>query len=683
MTGRPEQPAERDDRVTDAASTDGPVVILVVGGDRDRAERLATDVRAVTHGIVMTHVASDDTEAVAAAARVHDEGGVVPVVFVETDGSDGAGSDGAATAIALHLDGPLRTARLVLVTDRASLHGVDGALQVGAVHGMITRPWTPGGLAALLRAQLATFLVEHAPDFLGRFDRVLDDDDRRLARRRAESQRSRTLPDGGGRHPLLDPDVDPDELEQRLVTLLDRALGHPPRLRVAPGTILIEEGEDVGGIYVLLDGVVRMSTSTPSGDRILHESSTGPILGVLSLASHERAMLRCQAVTDVRAIPVTIEQLARAFAVEPELSGSLLLVLLNALATRLRRSDRMQIELDQSLAALSEARARLVATARFTAVGEMAAGMAHELNNPTAALTRGLDHLAEDVLALVDDPEVARVLERRRTAEPVPTAQARATRRRLTEALGDRQLADRLVAIGVTDTDEARRLTDVDPRRLDRLEAAARLGGTVRTVTGAADSIHTLVASLRSYLRGDDARGPLVPDVDVTAGIDDAVRLLAHRLGDVTVERRYDPIPTITARPGALQQVWTNLMTNALDAMGGSGTLTLEVGAGRPRTVSVRVIDDGPGVPEGIQDRIFEPRFTTADGKVRFGMGLGLSISRQIVEEHGGRIDVESRPGRTVFRVDLPIDRDDDPDTAHDPGPNTERDRHTTEETAT
>ena len=111
----------------------------------------------------------------------------------------------------------------------------------------------------------------------------------------------------------------------------------------------------------------------------------------------------------------------------------------------------------------------------------------------------------------------------------------------------------------------------------------------------------------------------------------------------------------IHARPGALQQVWSNLLINALDAMDDRGTITIAV---RPSGggIVVQVGDDGPGIPPDLQTRIFEPRFTTKDGRVQFGLGLGLSISRQIVEDHHGTIGVESEPGRTVFTVELPVE---------------------------
>jgi signal transduction histidine kinase len=216
-------------------------------------------------------------------------------------------------------------------------------------------------------------------------------------------------------------------------------------------------------------------------------------------------------------------------------------------------------------------------------------------------------------------------------------------------------LADRLVASGVTSTDEATVLAAAGDDELRRLEAAARLAETIRNICGVADRVQSLVGSLRSYVRGSDGRGDIRTDVDVATGLDDALRMISYRLDDVDVQRRYEPTPAIAGRPGALQQVWSNLLVNALDAMDDTGQLTIEVG-GANGTVRVAIADDGPGVPPEIQSRIFEPRFTTKDGRVQFGLGLGLSISRQIVEEHHGTIGVESRPGHTVFTVELPAE---------------------------
>jgi two-component system NtrC family sensor kinase len=630
----------------------GRAVILVVDAEANTGAELAADLRELLDGLADVELVSGAAGTLRAAHMIHGAGGIIPLAFVDLDFD---AHEGADVVVALHGHPQLRPTRTVLVTSRASLHDVDKALQIGAVNGMMTRPWTTLGLGRLLEANLATYLVEFAPDRLDEFGALLDAEDLANARKRMDQQRAAPDADATVPRPLLGEPMDDDEMRRRLVELLDRGLGHPARLRMAPGTIMIEEDEDVGGIYVVLDGMVRLSSHTQSGELVMHERSTGAIVGLLSLASRRRAMLRCQAITDVRAIPVTLDQLARALAVEPELGGLLTQILISSLARRLRRSEELQVELDESLAALSEARAQLVASARFTALGEMAAGMAHELNNPTAALVRSVDHLADDVAAVVDDPAVGAAVLHQLDTPAMPSSELRARRRRIADVVGDRALADRLVDCGVTDGDEAIALAGAGEEELRRLEATMQLADTVRNITGVADRIQSLVGSLRSYVRGEDGRGDVLPDVDVTTGIDDALRLVSHRLDQVEVRRDYEHVPALPARPGAIQQVWSNLLINALDAMHDEGLLSIHVRATEV-AATVEIADDGPGIRPDLQARIFEPRFTTKDGRVEFGLGLGLSISRQIVEEHNGTIDVESRPGHTVFTVVLPME---------------------------
>ena len=163
--------------------------------------------------------------------------------------------------------------------------------------------------------------------------------------------------------------------------------------------------------------------------------------------------------------------------------------------------------------------------------------------------------------------------------------------------------------------------------------------------------ISDLVSAVRSYSQLDRASVQLV---DVTEGIESTLVMLAHKLRNgITVVRDYgDDVPRIEALAGELNQVWTNLIDNAVDAMDGSGTLRVSTrrhGAG----VVVEIADTGPGIPEAVQAHAFEPFFTTKD--VGEGTGLGLDISRRIVvDRHGGEITIDSKPGDTRVRVRLP-----------------------------
>ncbi len=156
---------------------------------------------------------------------------------------------------------------------------------------------------------------------------------------------------------------------------------------------------------------------------------------------------------------------------------------------------------------------------------------------------------------------------------------------------------------------------------------------------------------MKSYSQLDRAA---VQQVDVTEGIESTLTMLGHKLRDgIRVERDYaDALPPIEANGGELNQVWTNLIDNAIDAMEGSGTLRIATSA-TDDAIVVAIADTGPGMPSDIQARAFEPFFTTKD--VSKGTGLGLDISRRIViEHHHGDIAIDSGPGGTTLRVTLP-----------------------------
>jgi signal transduction histidine kinase len=162
-----------------------------------------------------------------------------------------------------------------------------------------------------------------------------------------------------------------------------------------------------------------------------------------------------------------------------------------------------------------------------------------------------------------------------------------------------------------------------------------------------------LVNALKRHVQLDQAPIQLV---DIAEGLDDTLVILKSKLTQVRVMREYSrDLPRIQGFGGELNQVWTNLIDNAIHAMDRKGTLTLRT-FHDGEEVGVEVEDDGPGIPEDIRERIFEPFFTTKGPGG--GMGLGLDMSWNIiVNRHGGSIAVESQPGRTVFRVTLPKDR--------------------------
>ena len=149
-----------------------------------------------------------------------------------------------------------------------------------------------------------------------------------------------------------------------------------------------------------------------------------------------------------------------------------------------------------------------------------------------------------------------------------------------------------------------------------------------------------------------------INDVDVSETINEALTILKGILKNVQVTKKIDPLPTIYGCPGELIQVWINLIKNAAESMLGAGTADPSITVNATSSsgaVTIEITDNGPGIPEKIADKIFEPSFTTKVSGLSFGLGLGLSIVQRIVADHNGVIQVDSNPGRTTFRFTLPV----------------------------
>ena len=187
---------------------------------------------------------------------------------------------------------------------------------------------------------------------------------------------------------------------------------------------------------------------------------------------------------------------------------------------------------------------------------------------------------------------------------------------------------------------------------LEWVASAVTTTALISEAQNATRRISDLVSAVKSYSQLDRAA---VQDVRLIDGLESTLIMLGHKLRDgITVVREYDDsVPTVTANPGELNQVWTNLIDNAVDAMDGAGTLTVRTSAD-DRHVVVEICDTGGGMTEEVAAHAFEPFFTTKD--VGKGTGLGLDISRRIVvEHHSGVIEVDPTPGETVVRVRLPL----------------------------
>jgi signal transduction histidine kinase len=341
-----------------------------------------------------------------------------------------------------------------------------------------------------------------------------------------------------------------------------------------------------------------------------------------------------------------------------------------------RARERHASELQKALSDLGQAQDQLVQSGKLAALGQLVAGIAHEVNTPLGAIRAAAGNAMnalQDALAAL--PELGQRLDADQHAAffallktalrggpQDSTSERRTLKRTLAEQLdakgiGDsRRLADLLLDIGVRDRIDAALPLLLHPDRDWLLKLAydlTRLRGNSETILDAVERASKIVFALKNYARVEHSADK--QSIDVRASIETVLSLYGSQIKQgIEVGREFAVLPSIRGHADELVQVWTNLIHNAIHAMDGRGRLQL-VSAQHDGNVVVSVTDSGPGVPTELQEKIFEPFFSTKPRGE--GTGLGLHICQQIVAKHGGAISLDSKPGKTTFSVRLPMDR--------------------------
>jgi len=427
------------------------------------------------------------------------------------------------------------------------------------------------------------------------------------------------------------------------------------------GDVLFEEGTPAENMLLILKGEIHVRRQH-GGPMALFIGRAGQMTGVLPFSRMKTYGGQGFAISPVWAlvIPKTIfPEMLRAI---PSMAQRVVATLLD----RVREVTRIEQQAE-----------------KLTALGKLAGNLAHELNNPASAaqsaaasLSNALTANRENRFKLVNlclTEEQVRgvqsweenILKRTlpgQTLEPGALAfiaREEALRQWLEQiSCPDPWEVAPVLAeqhVSIADLDKLRTLlggvheTCISLQFFARYLRAAR---SVQTLAHSTARIFDLIDAIKTYSGMD--RAPIL-EVDVPAGLDATVQMLHSRMTNIQIERDYEPgLPTINAYGGELNQVWTALLENALDALGNEGRLRLACRL-EGEMMLVEIWDTGPGIPPELQERIFEPFFTTkAPGQ---GLGLGLDNAMRIVRKHRGFISVRSEPGSTCFRVRLPLDQ--------------------------
>ncbi len=448
----------------------------------------------------------------------------------------------------------------------------------------------------------------------------------------------------------------PDHLDARAIAqrLTHRLFDQRGRtLRLDADQTLVRQGDPQRRLYLVRNGFVVGYRARASGkaDQVMR-AGTGDLVGVQSFFGG----VPYSQMTIVALVPSELAWIERHWT-EPTPDDPLEQQLMPAVIVELTRRQQTIIDLARQQ---QEVDARMRELEQTSALGQLAAGVAHELNNAMTVISRGSDWINQTLAEqFADEPrQAATLLSGIRMGRSVSSDEARTRaaelRRKHKLSFGE---ARKLAQTGLED--EVIALWRPLQKHLPELVNTWELGATLNDLRVAAKQAEYVVQSMRDLGRTGEHRRT---DVSIEETIQIALQILRNALKGITVKTDIEPdLPRVRVNRGELVQVWTNLAKNAADALGSRATTaaqpTLSITAGRDGAqIVVDVSDNGPGIPDAIVHKIFEPSFTTKKQGLSFGLGLGLGIVQNIVTGYGGSVRVVQDAGAgATFRVTLPL----------------------------
>lgn len=573
--------------------------------------------------------------------------------------------DGAEFLIRLDKIPHTKHARKVLISGGQDIQAILNAVNEGRLDYCLTKPLPEHVLYKTAVQELTSFVVEHDKDNILTYSTLLDQ--QRLLRAHIDNK-MRSYREGfiTDYHRLSD-----NELAEKVIGALYQFFDKKDETQAcrtySAQHVLTQEGQSNRFLWFITEGEVALYKNDDLGQqREVVRHKKGNIVGGMSFVTGEPSFSTAITLTQTEVIKLDRDVFAKVMHNDTSLLPLFTNLLLRHFNRRLQRSITTKLELQKTLDSLESAHQQLVEREKMAMLGQLVAGVAHELNNPVAAILRGTETLSSHIGHLIEGEERgqteqlgAQLLHKAMQAKPVSTSEERSKAKQLESLIHHRLIAKKMVKLGLDENEAMIQLAKNYPesaqKQLEQLESYHLSGSTLRSIQVCAQRIADMVKSLKGYARPDDETYRLV---DIHEGIEDTLVIFENRLKRHSVEKEYAQLPLVYCLPIALQQVWTNLISNAIDAFPEHGILQIETRQQRHQDTEYAVIrftDNGSGIPIELREQIFALNYTTKR-EGNFGLGIGLSVCQQIILQHQGWIEVDSQPNLyTTMTVWLPL----------------------------
>ncbi|GAA4108292.1 ATP-binding protein [Aquimarina addita] len=426
------------------------------------------------------------------------------------------------------------------------------------------------------------------------------------------------------------------------------------------GDYLFKRGDDIDKLFILLKGTVEIKIQQQGNYKLVSRMKTNQIGGLLPFSRASSALGFGEVVEDSEVLILDKDYFREMIANHYELTESLV----HKMTSRVREFTKDNVQAEKMMA-----------------LGKLSAGLAHELNNPASAMLRSAKllrkHLSnvpekfKRIISIKASPEEIDIINtilfdklKNRPENNMKLTERNEKEDELETWLEDHGVED---AYELTETllDFCMEISAIEevykatgdtnfPSAIEWIENVLTTEKMVDEIEEASDRISGLVSSIKSYTHMD--RAPEKTATDIHIGIKSTLTMLNHKLKskNITIEKDFkDELPKPKIFVSEINQVWTNLIDNAIDAMDNKGILTIKTDAFQQMLI-VKIIDNGKGIPEENLNAIFDPFFTTKG--IGEGTGMGLEVSQRIIKQHQGEIKVTSKKGETIFTVCLPLD---------------------------